>query len=104
MWRVLFTLDLSATEVKDALRQADGDIALAVSICASKRRSSVQRLLRREPTASVRRVAEVSSGAVLVVNMPDFLSCQKYLKQNWLWLASAVSDQPGSLFFDATQL
>ena len=70
----MFTLDLSETEVRDALRQADGDIALAVSICASKRRSSVQRLLRREPTASVRRVAEVGSGdgAVLVVNMQTF--------------------------------
>ena len=60
--------------MRDALRQADGDIALAVSSCASKRRSSVERLHRREPTASMRRVAEVGSGdgAVLVVNMQTF--------------------------------
>ena len=52
-------------EVSNSLFQAEGDVDVAVSTCAEKRKKSCGALHELEPTASVKRIAKVSRNKYL---------------------------------------
>ena len=68
-------------EVSNSLFQADGDVDVAVSTCAEKRKKSCDALHELEPTASVKRIAKVSRNKYLLMMLTNVIITCRY---GWL--------------------